>query len=117
MAEYVVRLPKNLDEQMQSYCKLLGLKPEELITHAVGRFYGWPPLKKETFFGRRGRKFFIPRNCFIIFALPQEEHRKLANWLRKGDKINIGTAPNNEVIIMNETKLRKWRAKKESKQA
>ena len=112
-AEYVVRIPEELNKRVNMYCELLGLKPEELISHAVGRFYGLPPYSKEKFFKGKGRKYFIPRSCFIIFALPYEEHRKLAKWLMKGDKIDIATAPDNEVIIMNQTKLSKWKAKKE----
>ena len=111
--EYVVRLPEDLNEHMQHYCKLLGLKPEELIKHAVDRFYGGKPFDKEVFF--KGRKWFIPRSCFIVFALPYEEHNKLSKWVKRKDKIHILATANNEVIILNETKLNKWEARKHSK--
>lgn len=42
-------------------------------------------LKKRTrryrFFN--GRQFSIPRNCFILFALPRHEYQKLEKWVEK----------------------------------
>jgi len=107
--EYVVSFPENLNEQMQKYCKLLEIKPEELIKHAVDRFYGAEPWNAEVFF--KGRKWMIPKSCFIVFALPYEEHRKLSEWVRREDRIQIHATANNEVIIVNETELSKRKAK------
>ena len=112
-AEYVVRIPEDLNKDMQHYCKLLGLKPEELIRHAVDRFYGGEPFDKEVF--GKTRKWFVPRSCFIVFALPYEEHKKLRTWIRKKHRIHILPTANREVIILNETKLNKWEERKYSK--
>ena len=111
--EYVVKIPEDLNKDMQHYCKLLGLKPEELIRHAVDRFYGGEPFNKEVF--GKSRKWAIPRSCFIVFALPFEEHKKLSKWVKRKDKIHILPTANNEVIILNETKLTKWEERKHNK--
>ena len=67
--------------------------------------------KKDVFYP--GRKFAIPRSCFVLFALPNHEWKKLEDWNKKKNNVQIATAPDGEVFLMNETKLVKWRGSNE----
>jgi hypothetical protein len=67
--------------------------------------------KKDVFYP--GRKFAIPRSCFVLFALPKHEWKKLDEWNRKKDKIAIAPAPEGEIFLLNEKKLEKWRNRHE----
>jgi len=60
-------------------------------------------LLNHKFAGRR--KWHIPRSCFILFALPQEEHAKLKAWRQKNDSLIIDAKHDGEVLILNEKKL------------
>jgi hypothetical protein len=62
--------------------------------------------------GPSGRKWKIPKSVFILFALPREEWRKLKNWRVDNDSYCVDVLSDGEVIILNETKMAKWRAGK-----
>ena len=59
-----------------------------------------------------GTKWYIPKNTFIVSALPHEQWSKLRKWLDKGDFVSINTMSGSEVLFLNDTKLDKHRAKK-----
>lgn len=112
-----VEVPKELSQKLQKICMATGEQPKKIMTEALARYFGKPIPKEERFFtGKGGRKWAIPKNTFIVFALPQEEWRKLRKWRRKnGDHLFFDTMSDNEVLIVNETKLEKRRARKREK--
>ncbi len=63
----------------------------------------------------KGRKFFIPKDDVIIFALPTDQHWKLEDWQAKDDEIHIHTGPHGEVWLTNATRLEKWRRRRDAK--
>lgn len=70
-------------------------------------------LVKHQFNGRR--KWDIPRSCFILLALPREEHAKLKAWRQKNDSLIIDACHDGEVLILNTTKLDKVSARRQLK--
>lgn len=112
-----VEVPKELSQKLQKICIAKGEQPSKVMTEALARYFGKPLPKEERFFtGKGGRKWAIPKNTFIVFALPHEEWRKLREWRRKNsDHLSFNTMSDNEVLIINETKLDKWRAKNQEK--
>lgn len=69
--------------------------------------------RKDTFYN--GRKFCIPKSCFILFALPTHEWKKLDDWVRNGQRPQIALASNGEVFLINDQKLAKYTTKKVQK--
>lgn len=61
----------------------------------------------------RIRQFDIPRSCFILTSLTQHEWAKLDRWNKKKDVVEIFTASNGEVLLLNQTQLRKWHERKQ----
>lgn len=61
--------------------------------------------RKYRFFN--GRKFSIPKSCFILFALPRHEWQKLEQWIDRKQVPNILIAANGEVFLMNDAVLQK----------
>ncbi len=84
---------------------------DDFIQDAVRRALGKPP--KVIFF--KGRKFGIPHSSFILLALPQQEHAKLDEWQVHGDQIHILAGHQGEVWLTNETRLDKWRRRRDAK--
>lgn len=70
-------------------------------------------MAKDKFYN--GRKFCIPKNCFILFALPRHEWEKLNKWMDVGQQPQIALASNGEVFLLNEAKLATWHKKKTAK--
>jgi len=103
--EYKVRISEKLNEALQKTCEIYKATPEEVIEEAIRRVYGAP--KKWLFFD--GRKFAIPEECFVIFALPTHQHKKFVDWLDAGDEVKTLPLPGNEIILLNETKLKQTR--------
>lgn len=54
-----------------------------------------------------GRKWFIPKNTFIVSALPKEQWSKLREWRDKDDRVTIDTMKDGEILILNQTRLDK----------
>jgi len=109
-----VEIPQQLNEKLEKVCMAQGQQPSALMTEALHRFFGKPIPKEERFFPRR--KWAIPRNTFIAFGLVHEEWLKLKAWKRKGHRIVIDVMSENEVLILNETKLDKRHVGKKKKQ-
>ncbi|MEM1590135.1 MAG: hypothetical protein QW175_06945 [Candidatus Bathyarchaeia archaeon] len=65
--------------------------------------------KKDAFC--KGRKFAIPKSCFILFALPKHEHEKLKRWIDMGQQPKIAIASEGEVFLINMEKLRRYEAR------
>jgi hypothetical protein len=51
-----------------------------------------------------GVKFYIPRSDFILFTLPESEHKKLVEWKKIQDRIEVAPGSRCEVLLMNETR-------------
>lgn len=111
-----VEVPKELSQKLQKICIARGEQPSALMIEALARYFGKSLPKEERFFtGRSGRKWAIPRSTFIVFALPQEEWCKLRKWRRNnGDRLFFDTMTDNEVLIINETKLEKRHVRKKA---
>jgi hypothetical protein len=62
-----------------------------------------------------GVKWNIPRSCFILFALPQTECRKLATWQENKDQIITHIGPNGEILLLNNWKLAEFTRRKTPK--
>ena len=69
-------------------------------------------LRKPTTKFHEGRKFAIPKNCFILFNLQSHEWSKLRTWFDKHHQVNVYPGSDGEIFLMNETKLEKWRKEK-----
>lgn len=111
-----VEVPKELSRKLQKICMATGEQPNKIMTEALARYFGKPRPKEERFFtGKSGRKWAIPKNTFIVFALPQEEWRKLREWRDKDNLVSVVTMSHGEILILNHTKLDKWRAKNQEK--
>ena len=53
------------------------------------------------------------KDCYIVFNLPEREWAKLREWLDEYDLVEVATGHNNEVWILNETKLKEQHARSE----
>ena len=67
--------------------------------------------KEKSFY--RGRHFCIPKSCFILFALPSHEWKKLDRWIKKKQRPEIAIAPNGEVFLINAENLEQHRKRQE----
>jgi len=72
---------------------------------------GEETTSKQPFF-KHGRHFHIPKSCFVLFALPKHEWKKLDEWFKRGHHVETSLGSDGEVLLLNETKLEKWRQRK-----
>lgn len=63
-------------------------------------------MNETKIFGKR-RKFGMPDDCFILFALPKREWSKLDEWVKKKEQVTVIIGSDGEVALLNETKLGK----------
>jgi len=109
-----VEISQQLNEKLEKVCMVQGQQPSAVMKEALHRFFGKPMPKEERFFLRR--KWGIPRGTFIAFGLVHEEWLKLKKWKDKDHKLVIDIMPENEILILNETKLEKRHLRKKKKQ-
>jgi hypothetical protein len=115
MEESLVDIDVNIPEDLLKKFDIYVVKPSypgdrseairNLILAEVLKRQG-----KDKFFKKR--HFNIPKNCFILFALPSHEWQKLEEWNKRKETPQIALAPNGEVFLINEAGLAKWNAKK-----
>lgn len=96
MSEKTIPISPQAYDRLIGLAKKQGLSPDEYAIQIVEE-----KLRSEDKF-YDGRKFGIPEDSFILFALPKHEWNKLKEWFEKEERVNITIGSNGEVWLLNE---------------
>lgn len=100
MSEKQVPISIELYEKLSDVAAKRNVTPSQLANKLLEE-----EMNRKYYKFFNGRKWTIPRSTFIVFALPHEEWQKLKEWKNKGHHITVDCMRDNEVLILNQTKL------------
>jgi len=103
--EFVISIPEEIQDKLKKWCKFQGKPLREVVEREIGLRFGMRLPKEEVFFPKR--TFGIPRDSFVLFALPRHEWRKLSDWLQEKKRVKIWVGSSSEVILVNQDILEK----------
>ena len=102
MSEKVIPITQEVYEQLNDVATKRNITPSKLANQLLESEIN---RKFNKFFN--GRKWAIPKNTFIVSALPKEQWSKLRKWRDKDDLVTIDTMKDGEILILNQTRLDK----------